>query len=995
MTMALKKIDAFAQADRAPIVAPRKRQGLPFPVIRQVLVLPDFLIHPCVPAAGMDNEVFMLSKLFRSTPKWQSIKAQKRIEAIQALQPEREPDLEILTRLAREDSEPAVRREAVGKLHDIDILMQIQKRDLEAMVRDAAGDRLHALMAGKSPFSPSVEDRLQRVERISSPLVLAALIREAEPVEVRLAAIAALRDDMYLQDIALHSPVARLRQAAAERITTTALLEELLAASRSKDKAVYKIVRGRLDELHAREKAERMRETRARELCEAMEVHARAALNPLYAAKAESLRQQWEALECTDTVLAERFATAHALAGRQIADVLAAEQRAADEAQARQELKGAIDILESTVNEYRGQEDFDLPSLSAVRKTQRLRWELAAELHTVSADLSERYDKAMSSLDALEALLARWQHDRPAVEAMLAAVPSGHDSLTPELDPSQRETAEPLLDHYRQSGWPLPALLQVLAGHLGDPAPPVRASGTAPDIAAPDQAGHRESLLRQLDAIEAHIQSGNSREASRRWKQLVDFARAHHLHHPRLQSVGEQVRELKSWAGFAVLPKKEALLASMQSLVSLDIDPEDKADRIKALQDEWKALGVADPAAEQPLWEQFKSASDAAFEPCRQHFAAQREIRADNLRKRLTLCEQLEQYAAALTTETDWKQHDAIIRTARDEWQQYSPVDRQPGRESQDRFSALLKTLEAHREQHWKQIAQAKQALVDKATRLVDDADTRQACDTAKALQQEWKVIGSGAPRSDGKQWKAFRAACDAVFQRRDDVFKARKEARESVLQQAEALTMSLEALLTPADKLDRDEAARLDDAFAALELGHEGQSWRDRFRKARQAFDAACAQQVQQQSARKARAGIDAWIAVCAVEQALMNQGLPLAPDIAALPALWKSPLQSRLSGATAESVARWSPSLMEANSRHVQDALMDLEIALGLPSPATREQERRTRQLTLLQQKGLRNAAAADNGQKLQSMLATGPIEPSLVKESALRLEAIVARL
>jgi predicted CopG family antitoxin len=80
----------------------------------------------------------MLSKLFRSTPKWQSIKSQKRIEAIRELLPEQEKDLEILTQLAKEDSEPAVRREAVQKLHDLDILMQIQKRDLEAAVREAS-----------------------------------------------------------------------------------------------------------------------------------------------------------------------------------------------------------------------------------------------------------------------------------------------------------------------------------------------------------------------------------------------------------------------------------------------------------------------------------------------------------------------------------------------------------------------------------------------------------------------------------------------------------------------------------------------------------------------------------------------------------------------------------------------------------------------------------------------------------------------------------------
>lgn len=927
----------------------------------------------------------MLSKLFRSTPKWQSIKSQKRIEAIHELQPERDADLEILTRLAREDSEPAVRRDAVRKLHDFDILMQIQKRDLEAMVREAASDRLHELMAGKSPFSPSVEERLQRIERINSPLVLTALIREAEPVDVRLAAITALKDEMYLQDIALHSPVARLRQAAAERITTTALLEELLNSSKQKDKAVYRIVKGRLDEAHAQQRAGREREARALELCEAMEAHARAALNPLYAAKTESLRQHWAELDMNDVVLAERFATAHALACRQVADVLAAEQRAADEAQASQELQGAIDILEATVREYQGQEDFDLPSLSAVRKTQRLRWELASELHPVSAKLAERYRAAMTSLDQVEALLARWQSDKAVVESLIRQLePAGAS-----LDAGLQETADSLLAHYRESGWPLPALLQTLAGCFGKP---VREEETSASKSA--LAEHRTSLQEQLDRIEASIKAGNSRDASRRWKQVIDFAKKFNLHHPRLQTVGEQVRELKSWAGFAVLPKKESLLTSMQALVDLEIDAEDKADRIKALQDEWKALGVADPVKEQPLWEQFKAVSDAAFEPCRQYFLTQREVRAENLRKRIGLCEQLEQYAETMTSNIDWKNHDAIIRTARPEWQQYSPVDRQPAHAVQDRFNKILKTLEARREAHWKAVADGKQALVEKAGQLLVESDASQACDKAKALQQEWKLLGTGAARSDNKQWKEFRAACDAVFSRREEAFRARKEARDGLLHQAGELVAAMEALAVAGDHGQRAEVMKLDDVFAGLELGRDGQALRERFRKARQSFDVACNEKAKQQSARKARAGIDAWIAVCAVEHAIMSHGLPLPPDISALQGSWKSPLQTRLNAATNDAASKWA-SVIDANSRQVQDALTDLEIALGLPSPASREQERRMRQLALLQQKGLRSVPMGDNDQKLQLILATGPVDASMIKESAARLEAIVNRL
>lgn len=965
-------------------IAPFKKLALPFRTIRQVLVLSDFLIRPPTPLAiGGGTEVSMLSKLFRSTPKWQNIKSQKRIEAIQELRPELESDIEILTRLAKEDSEPAVRREAVGKLHDFDILSQIQKRDLEAVVRDAAGARLHALMAGKSPFSPSVEERLQRLERINAPQVLVALIREAEPMEIRLAAVAALNDDMYLQDIAMHSQVARLRQAAAERITTPALLEELLEASRQKDKTVYRIAKGRLDEQHAVLKAERERESRAVALCESMEAHARGALNPLYSAKTESLRQQWAELGIADPVLVERFATAHGLACRQVADVIAAEQRAADEAQARQELQGAIETLEATAREYQGQDDFDLPALAAVRKTQRLRWELASGLHPVADAMAARYHQALASLDTLETQLVRWQEDKPTVEALLDSHKAGL--------PVQGDVVASLMAAYRASGLPLPRLLSSLAESTCVSAAPegVIASGNKTD--------NRElkgELLRQLDDIESSIKAGNSREASRRWKHAIDFAKQHHLHHQRLQLVGEQVRELKSWAGFAVVPKKEALLASMQTLAGLDIDPEDKADRIKALQDEWKSLGVADPATEQPLWEQFKVASDAAFEPCRQHFAAQREMRATNLEKRIGLCQQLEQYASSLPANIDWKNHDAIIRTARHEWQSYTPVDRQPGRPAQERFDAVIRQLESVRDAHWEQVASGKQALVNKAILLMEEPDLRLACDQAKALQLEWKTLGSGSPRSDSKQWKAFRAASDAIFGRREEEFRARKEAKEGMLQRAETLTVEMEALAGKLDAASRADVTRMESAFRELELGRESQALRERFQKARHAVVHAMDEKIRLQAARAARSAIDAWISVCAVEQAFMQQGLPLPPELSTLPSPWKAPLQARLTAASAEAVADWN-AIIDENSQRVLDALMDLEIALDIPSPVTRESERRARQLALLQQSGLRGGHTGDNEKKLQQLLATGPVNAAIVRETASRLEAIAARL
>lgn len=940
----------------------------------------------------------MLSKLFRTTPKWQSIKSQKRIEAIQTLSPELDNDVEILTRLAKEDSEPAVRREAIKKLHDFDILMQIQKRDLEAMVREAATERLHELMAGKSPQSPPLQECLQRLERINSPQTLIALIREAEPVEIRLAAIAALHDEMYLHDIALHSPMARLRHAAAERIHTPIMLEELATASRHKDKTVYKLVKARLDALHESAKIAHEREARAVALCDAMEAQARAALNPLYAAKTESLRQQWAALdEASSLALAERFATAYALACQQVADIQAQEQRVANEIQAQQELQGAFDTLVDTLKEYQGQESFDQPALAAVRKTQRLRWELAAQLHTPTPALTSRYESVMQSLDQLESLLARWQQDKAIVEATLESLKNNTED-----EATIRATRQLLMDlvaQYRETRFPLPALLQEAIALLNPAVQQDPARDTSDHDPARNNKAAKESLSQQLGSLEAAIESGNSRDASRQWRQIQEFARRHHLNPPRLHVLGERVRELKSWAGFAVLPKKEALLADMQALSLLDIDPDDKADRIRVMQEEWKALGVTDPSVEQPLWEKFKAASDAAYEPCRQHFAAQREVRTQNLTRREQLCVQLEQYLEAMNDQVDWKNHDAIIKTARQEWQSYSPVDRQQAKAVQNRFHVIVKNLEQRQESHWKAIEQAKRTLVEKAQKLTEETDNRVACDKVKGLQQEWRGLGQASPRADRQLWKEFRAACDITFNRRDEALQARNEAREGARQQAESLIQAMQQLAQEASDVLQGEANRLEEAFHALSLAHEGSALRDHFNKAKRQFDVARQEKAAHLKQQQSRLMAEAWAAVCAAEQALLDNTLPLFPDISVLPAVWRSPLQSRLNlleqmQGKAEASSLWQAGIAE-NTQQTLALLLELEISLDLPTPANRLQERRDRQLALLQEKGLRTGT--DNGPlvRLGKLLQTGPVSSEIVAEAQSRLLDIANKL
>lgn len=885
----------------------------------------------------------MLSKLFRSTPKWQSPKSQKRIEALPELNPTNERELQILLKLAREDSEPAVRREAVKFLFDLDVIAQIQKRDLDATVRESATQRLQDLISGKSASALTMEQRLQGIRRIGTASVLVHIVREADHIDLKLAAIAQLSDEMFLDDIARHSSIARLRLAAAERITTPGILEALAEASKQKDKNVYKAIRARLDESNQQEKEAQALRDKRESLCEAMEHHARSALNPLYTAKAESLRQQWqEAHGPEDATLAERFETAFALAWKQISEAAAAQQRIEDEAQAREELQQAVETLEATLASYTGQDDFDLPAFAALRKTQRLRWEHALQLQIPAAELARRYDVVNAKLDTLEQLLVQWQQDQPLVAATLLALAQAEG---PEK--AQAEAAlQQILSNYRDSGLPLPELLQQIPSTGGKPAKAPKAAN------AEEKSALREQLNGKLAELAASIKAGHSRDAGKLLRKAQDFARDHHLHDARLGELAEQVHELKSWAGFAVQPKKEALIEKMEALIAHEMDPDDKADAIHALQEEWKALGVADSTVEQPLWERFKAASDQAFEPCRQHFAAQRELRQQNLEKREALCKQLEEYLAALPADAegiDWKKHEAILRSARQEWQQHHPSDRHKTKPVHDRFDAVLEALSQRLREVQAQREIQKRELIARVQTLLQSSDLRAACDEAKQLQQQWKTIGQAHAKADHKLWQEFRAACDALFGRREEEFKTRQASRDAVLQKAEELITAYEKLATDNARGMRSAAAELDDAFQALALPREkATALKQRLQAARQRFEQACREQAGQERLAKVETVVRDW------EQ-------------------------------------KAQPAVADADK--AEQLLLDLEILLELPSPPPLQSARRERQLQRLQTRGLRKGGE-ETRSLLTELLQTPPPQDDRLPERTARLRQVLQK-
>lgn len=326
----------------------------------------------------------------------------------------------------------------------------------------------------------------------------------------------------------------------------------------------------------------------------------------------------------------------------------------------------------------------------------------------------------------------------------------------------------------------------------------------------------------------------------------------------QLQQVDARIEELKDWKTFRVVPKRSELLQQMQSLIGAELSPEELARQIRRLRDEWRTLNRGAGEDPTPELQQFEDAAARAYEPCREHFARQAEIRRENQARREALLERLAAFAAEQSGEqSDFGAiHHALIE-ARREWQQYAPVDQSVVRPLQARFRAVLDELQSRLDAEYARNVQTKRDLIARAAGLVNLEDTRQAIEEAKTLQRTWKTVGVVPWKQDNALWEEFRRHCDAVFERSSHELAAHAAALEAGHARAAALCEEAERISGLGGEEFASAAERLQELraeFEALELP------RASARELRQRFSRATARCNEALRRHRAEAARRAW---------------------------------------------------------------------------------------------------------------------------------------
>ncbi len=909
----------------------------------------------------------MFKNLFK--PKWQSAKPQVRIQALQHLNVNDARDFHIIELMAKGDAENEVRLAAIKRIPQRDKLITLIQQERDGSVRQRAIEHLTSVLTASAGGSASsIQDMLRGLDTQA----LIAIIEQTQNVTLGLQALELLNEESVLEGYALNLPLAQLRQAAAQKLQGEAVLDRVIKASKGKDKGVWRICKDKLNAIRSEQQQEAGIEQQIAELCQNIELLSRLPYDNLYAPKLEHLQKQWQRLQHhADNEAVQRFNRSFALCKTTVDDIHNEQNRQQEEVQRRREAlherMAACEQLEEAVKQLSFNavlQPSDIPALQALLSTQKIRWEEAASVVEPAADERKRFLR-------IHALLQK------ALESVRKLA---------ERDESITRAANTVLDVAEAPMTTLVEMRKLLDNALGDLQWPEELAW--PESLKLYQAAldHCERLQQKAKSLEQEaidsikgifadlkkeIEQGQLKSANRLLRDASHLVK--HLpiktatgYQKQLRELTIQVNELRDWQGFVATPKKEELCHEMEALVGADMDPQGLSNKIRRLQDEWRALGEADKGRNKELWDRFSVAAEKAYEPCRDYFDKLASVRQKNLAERQRICDQLTAYLAQNDwANANWKLVNEIYETAKNEWRLYTPVERKEGKQIQDKFNALLDQLRGKLQDEFNRNRIRREQLIERAEAL-GQGEAADAIEQVKSLQKQWKETGLVSRRDDARLWKRFRAACDSIFERRDQQRVAVQKEREQNVVHAEHLCEQIEQLA----ENDGQDLASLQQEFQQLkqrfaELGHFPREQQDALQKR---FKAVCAQvenavrnaQVQQRQETFAelwrRAG------VCdELEETLLTsaQGdlFGAAPEAEwssehELPAVAQDSLQTRYDSVVARLQKAEKPSAeeLQQNADHLHDLCIRMEIAAGVESPAEDQQRRMQLQVSRL---------------------------------------------
>ncbi len=249
--------------------------------------------------------------------------------------------------------------------------------------------------------------------------------------------------------------------------------------------------------------------------------------------------------------------------------------------------------------------------------------------------------------------------------------------------------------------------------------------------------------------------------------------------------------------------------------------------QLQKLHQEFREIGPVAKELREEIWNRFKAASTVINKRHQQHFEELRAKEEDNLARKTALCEKVEAIAAEENKgSADWERHTKEIIAIQAEWKTIGFAPQKMNVKIFERFRAACDDFFGRKAEYFKGLkenfkenAEKKRALIEKAKALQDSTDWKSTSDKLINLQREWKTIGMVPKKLGDQLWEEFLGACNKFFEARNAAGVSGRSEEYKNLEKKRGIIEQLKTITQEADEGLQEKVQQLVEQYQSI--GH------------------------------------------------------------------------------------------------------------------------------------------------------------------------------
>jgi hypothetical protein len=249
--------------------------------------------------------------------------------------------------------------------------------------------------------------------------------------------------------------------------------------------------------------------------------------------------------------------------------------------------------------------------------------------------------------------------------------------------------------------------------------------------------------------------------------------------------------------------------------------------QLQKLHAEYREIGPVNKELREEIWNRFKAASTVINKRHQQHFEGIRAKEDENLERKTALCEKVEAIAAEENKGSgDWEKHTKQIIDIQTEWKTIGFAPQKMNVKIFERFRAACDDFFGRKAEYFKGLkdtfkenAEKKRALIEKAKELQDSTDWKKTGDKMIALQKEWKTIGMVPKKLGDQLWEEFLGACNKFFEARNAAGAGQRNEEHANLSKKREVIEKLKAVAEEAGSDIQEQVQKLVEEYQSI--GH------------------------------------------------------------------------------------------------------------------------------------------------------------------------------